>query len=410
GAEIGEARVSGLNWSFDDNNVPQGVHRYSAIIRNSDATESAAADEYIVTVDGTAPRLPVIAVIAGDNVISETEAGQGIAVTGSAEPGSRVQVGLGDLVQTVVAASGGAYSAQFAPTQLPPPGMYTVTARAVDDFGNTSAVAQRSVVFEEPAVAVDQSIKIETAVDDVAAVVGELGSGGVTNDSRPALSGTLGEPLQEDDVVIVFRNGQSFGEAQVVGTNWTIQSARIADGIQNFTARVVAEDGTVRATTSEPFELTIDTAAPARPVFNSVEGNNVITEAEAADGVQLSGRGEAGATIEATWFGEQVSGLVDGDGTWDLVYDVLPAEAVAGAGVISVVQTDDAGNASTARARSVFLQLSDVLNNENDVNSLGVVQSQEDLAVDGGIGLTTDSQTNMLLDDLFAGANGVGTL
>jgi len=78
---------------------------------------------------------------------------------------------------------------------------------------------------------------------------------------------------------------------------------------------------------------------------------------EVLDGVQLTGRGEVGATITATWLGSQVSGTVAADGSWALEFDELPDDVLYGANVISAVQTDAAGNQSVSRDRPIWLEV-----------------------------------------------------
>ena len=159
------------------------------------------------------------------------------------------------------------------------------------------------------------------------------------------------------------------------------------------------------ATTAQTWTVTIDTTAPLVPVFEPVEGDSVVDEDEAADGVQLEGSGEAGATVQATWLGEQVTGLVDDDGSWNLSFDSLPDDVEYGQNSITVVQVDEAGNESAARVRNIWLELPDLIG--NDENLFAADSSEETLsaatATDNGV--QDDGGAGSVLDDLNNGLN-----
>ncbi|HCA5017006.1 TPA: Ig-like domain-containing protein, partial [Acinetobacter baumannii] len=123
---------------------------------------SSVNDTQTYTVDTTAPDAPVI------NPVNGTD-----PITGTAEPGSTVTVTYPDgITATVVAGTDGSWS-------VPNPGNLvdgdTVTATATDPAGNTSLPGTGTVSADITAPVV--------ALDDV-----------LTNDSTPALTGTVNDP------------------------------------------------------------------------------------------------------------------------------------------------------------------------------------------------------------------------
>ncbi|MCM1588220.1 Ig-like domain-containing protein, partial [Acinetobacter baumannii] len=123
---------------------------------------SSVNDTQTYTVDTTAPDAPVI------NPVNGTD-----PITGTAEPGSTVTVTYPDgTTATVVAGTDGSWSVSN-------PGNLvdgdTVTATATDPAGNTSLPGTGTVSADITAPVV--------ALDDV-----------LTNDSTPALTGTVNDP------------------------------------------------------------------------------------------------------------------------------------------------------------------------------------------------------------------------
>ena len=101
-------------------------------------------------------------------------------------------------------------------------------------------------------------------------------------------------------------------------------------------------------------EISIDTVAPAAPGVDAVAGDDVITAAEAAGDISVTGTGENGGTVEVFVGGvSQGSGIVSG-GVWSV--DIESPDA-SGALEIKAVQTDAAGNAGLEAARDVTVNL-----------------------------------------------------
>ncbi|MCP5960765.1 Ig-like domain-containing protein, partial [Klebsiella pneumoniae] len=150
-------------WTLADNTLPaltDGPHTIT--VTATDAAGNAGTDTAVVTIDTTAPNAPVL------DPINATD-----PVSGTAEAGSTVTVTYPDgTTATVVAGTDGTWS-------VPNPGNLvdgdTVTATATDPAGNTSLPGTGTVSADiTPPVVV---------LDDV-----------LTNDSTPALTGTVNDP------------------------------------------------------------------------------------------------------------------------------------------------------------------------------------------------------------------------
>ncbi|MGQ1667869.1 Ig-like domain-containing protein [Acinetobacter baumannii] len=156
----------------------------------TDAAGNVGNDTAVVTIDTVAPNAPVL------DPINATD-----PVSGQAEPGSTVTVTYPDgTTATVVAGTDGSWS-------VPNPGHLvdgdTVTATATDPAGNTSLPGTGTVSADITAPVV--------ALDDV-----------LTNDSTPALTGTVNDPTATVVVNVdgvdypAVNNGDGTGRLQTI--------------------------------------------------------------------------------------------------------------------------------------------------------------------------------------------------
>lgn len=372
GQEIGEAQVNGLQWRFTDSDVPAGQRTYGARIADGDGNQSPLTDDFVVTVDGTAPDAPVLAAVTGDDLVSTEEAAAGVAVTGTAEAGATVTAQWGQSTQSGQADSGGRFVLQFSPENLPAAGVRSLAVSATDSFGN---VSESTVV--DVRVSSGSGIAITGVVDDVAANTGQFDNGATLNDAFPTLIGVLDRPLLAGQSVQVFRNGVFVDTAEVDGLSWSFTDGRLADGSYSHVVRVISGDGTVAAISDQPFVFDVDVLAPFRPTIDAVDTRaNRVSDETAADGVQVSGEGEVGSTITVTWGDVSRSTQVDADGEWQLTYDVVPVEN--GRSTISAVSEDDAGNQSRVRTETVRSDVS-AEDDDDDAEGSSIVISSADL-------------------------------
>ncbi|MFG4301587.1 Ig-like domain-containing protein, partial [Acinetobacter baumannii] len=264
---------------------------------------SSVNDTHTYTVDTVAPNAPVL------DPINATD-----PVSGQAEPGSTVTVTYPDgTTATVVAGTDGSWS-------VPNPGNLvdgdTVTATATDPAGNTSLPGTGTVSADITAPVV--------ALDDV-----------LTNDSTPALTGTVNDPTA---TVVVNVDGVDYPAVNNGDGTWTLADntlPALADGPHTITVTATDAAGNVGNDTAV---VTIDTVAPV--VSFTDASTNDTTPA-------LTGTiDDPTATVVVTVDGVDYPALNNGDGTWTLADNTLPVLA-DGPHTVSVTATDVAGNVST---------------------------------------------------------------
>ncbi|MBG7267685.1 BapA prefix-like domain-containing protein [Pseudomonas aeruginosa] len=281
------------NWSFTPGSqLPDGTV-VNVVARDAAGNSSPATS---ITVDGVAPRAPVV------------EPSNGSELSGTAEPGSSVTLtdGNGNPIGQTTADANGNWS--FTPsTPLPDGTVVNVVAR--DAAGNSSPPASVTVDAVAPAT---------PTVDP---------SNGTT------LSGTA-EP--GSSVTLTDGNGNPIGQVTADGSgNWTFTpSTPLPNGT---VVNATATDPSGNA--SSPASVTVDAVAPATPVVNP------------SNGTTLSGTAEPGATVTLTDGNGNPIGQVtaDGSGNWSFT----PGTPLANGTVVNATASDPTGNTSAPASTTV---------------------------------------------------------
>ncbi|WP_065718277.1 Ig-like domain-containing protein, partial [Acinetobacter baumannii] len=286
---------------------------------------SSVNDTQTYTLDTTAPNAPVIDPVNGTDPI-----------TGTAEPGSTVTVTYPDgSTKTVVAGPDGTWT-------VPNPGLNDgdeVTAVATDPAGNTSG----------PATAVVDAVAPTVALDDV-----------LTNDSTPALTGTVNDPTA---TVVVNVDGVDYPAVNNGDGTWTLADntlPTLADGPHTITVTATDAAGNVGNDTAV---VTIDTVAPNAPVLDPINATDPV-----------SGQAEPGSTVTVTYPDGTTATVVAGpDGSWS-----VPNPGLNDGDTVTAITEDPAGNTSgpaTAVVDAVAptVALDDVLTNDSTPALTGTV-------------------------------------
>ncbi|EMB9825152.1 BapA prefix-like domain-containing protein, partial [Acinetobacter baumannii] len=292
---------------------------------------SSVNDTQTYTLDTTAPNAPVL------DPINATD-----PVSGTAEAGSTVTVTYPDgTTATVVAGTDGSWS-------VPNPGNLvdgdTVTATATDPAGNTSLPGTGTVSADITAPVV--------ALDDV-----------LTNDSTPALTGTVNDPTA---TVVVNVDGVDYPAVNNGDGTWTLADntlPTLADGPHTITVTATDAAGNVGNDTAV---VTIDTVAPNAPVLDPINATDPV-----------SGQAEPGSTVTVTYPDGTTATVVAGtDGSWSVPN---PGNLVDG-DTVTATATDPAGNTSlpgtgtvSADITAPVVALDDVLTNDSTPALTGTV-------------------------------------
>ncbi|PRV96524.1 BapA/Bap/LapF family large adhesin [Acinetobacter sp. AR_0276] len=328
-------------WTLADNTLPvltDGPH--TVTVTATDPAGNVGTGNAVVTVDTTAPSAPVLDPINATN-----------PVTGTAEPGSTVTVSFPDgTTATVVAGPDGKWT-------VPNPGDLTdgqtVTATATDPAGNPSLPGTGVVDAVAPTVAVTTAL---------------------TNDSTPALTGTVNDPTAK---VVVTVDGVDYPAVNNGDGTWTLADNTLpvlTDGPHTVTVTATDPAGNVGTTNAV---VTVDTTAP------TVGLSDVTTNDSTPE---LTGTvNDPTATVVVTVNGVNYTAVNNGNGSWTLADNTLPVLA-DGPHTVTVTATDPAGNVSTTSAvvtvDTAAANLLGPITVPDDLNADGIINASE-LGTDG---------------------------
>ena len=325
------------NWSIQTGVIGDGIHFLRATATDLAGNVSGPSFPFPITIDTAPPPAPIIEGVTDDTGTPDDgiTSDNTLEIFGTAEADATVQVFIDGLsIGSTTANFVGDWTFDHTGTVLPD-GSYEVTAQAVDAAGNVSPA---SAIFD---LTVNTSGPDAPIIDGVTVDSGVAGDG-VTNDNTPLISGSA----EAGATVDVFRGGGLLGTTTADGNgNWSFLSPALPEGTSPITAVATDAQGNP-SPESAPFDLTIDTAAPAVPVIVSIADDSGVP----GDGVTndndllVSGTAEAGATVQLLLGGDPLGSPVqaDGSGNWSVQTGILPD----GPHDLTATATDLAGNAS----------------------------------------------------------------
>lgn len=304
-----------------------------------------------VLLDVTAPTAPAgltlaavddTGVSASDRITSQ---GSGLTISGTAEPGSTVELFNGQTsLGTVVATTGG----QFALDVSLPEGVNAVTARAKDAAGNvsTASTALSIIVDTTPptAGALDLAANDDTgasSTDNVTSATSGLTISGTADaGSRVELFANNGQAQTSLGTVVAGTNGQ-----------FTLDVSLPNAGTYAITARATDAAGNI-GVASGPLNITIDTLAPVAPTgldlaaADDTGTSNTDNLTSQTNALTISGNAEAGTSVQL-FDGQALLGTTVANGNGQFTLDV---SLTAGVHAITARAMDTAGNLSPASA------------------------------------------------------------
>lgn len=354
--EFGPIETDGTGaWTFTPNPpMTEGPHTISAHAE-IDGQLSAESSVINLTVDVTPPAVATITSVTDDvgTVTGPVQNGGATDDTqptlrGTAAGSARVDIYNGDdLIGSATVNAQGNWV--FTPGTALQPGNYTFTAVAVDAAGNAAAESNTWTVTIDTATPAAPTL--DTVLDNVGTVTGELNNNDRTDDTLPALSGTAAT----GSVIIIYDNNVEIGRTTAVDGAWSFTpTTPLAEGSHSLTLTATNGAGNTSAP-SDPFVLVVDTVAPNRPVLTGVtddEGpvTGPLLNNQATNDTQptFSGTAEAGSTVTIFDNGVEVDTvLVPPSGNWTWT----PTDPLSeGPHAITLTTTDVAGNSSTATA------------------------------------------------------------
>lgn len=173
------------------------------------------------------------------------------------------------------------------------------------------------------------------------------------------------------------------------------------DGNHTVTVKVTDPDGT----THEPNgpSVAIDTTPPEIEVTDGTKSVDVTVNGEGrGEGVDISGKGEAGASIDVEIKGFTHSTTVGEDGTWTVTFTTEEIPAGEYETEVKITSTDKAGNSATVTDTLVIDTVAEVSLNGGFAGSDDLINMSE---VAGGITLNGTTQPGSTVMVNFNGTN-----
>lgn len=343
-------------WSvpnIDMGNFADSLTHTVTAIATSPGGAASSPETHTFSVDKTPPSLTITGRQNAETITPE-EAKQGVTFSGATEAGSTLKATWNGKPIDISNVRGlGLWTVKVPATEIPPaPANGTAKTALVvtstDKAGNTAETTLNVTIQGAPAVTRQTTVNGKVANDDVINAV---------EADRVEVSGTA-EPNSNIRV-------------QVPGTKVATSVRSGADGLWKATLDFTGEqDGpkTIEATASQPgststsvgtHTVTLARSLPAKPTNLQFDGHasKVITAAEAADGVTVTGDAAPGSKVQVQLGATTLPANVDAAGHFSAT---LPAPTVTPGGKqpysVTVTVADAAGNTPQSWAEQIEVQ------------------------------------------------------
>ena len=358
------------NWSvtFIATEIPVGEQDLTINASATDGNGNVSEASGEVRLDTWVRNFDITSQAGGaDGIVNAEEAALGMTVTGTTEPGASVSVTLGGFSREASVDAAGNWTATFLAGELPAGEQTaTLTASSTDIAGNT-AVETRSVIFDTDAGLLTispEAVETDDIVNEVEASDGVMITGTST-------------PFQMVDVMLdgVSKTVQtdSFGTWRA-----TYAAGEIRPG--EYEAQITAH--TVDAAGNELTRsdtVMVDTFVRNFAVSpNPVTADNIVNDAEQAQGVTLSGTTEPGATVTVVVAGVSRAANVDANGNWTASFSAFDLPDGTYTTTAQISTEDRAGNtATTSKTFQVDTEVVPLTSSNQPGGSDGVVSEAE---------------------------------
>ncbi|WP_421862468.1 Ig-like domain-containing protein [Parvibaculum sp.] len=230
GVSLGTVTADGAgNWHFLTGTLADGDHDFTVVATAPGGYgESDPSAVFSVTVDTTAPAVPVITGFSDDTGYSSSDNqtfDNTLTFTGTADANVTINIFRGGgLIATTTADGNGDWSVT---TGTIADGYASYEARAVDAAGNISLPSNPMTIGIDtvaPAAPVITGFSPDSGTQD----------DGITTNNFIAVQGTAQGGTR---TVVIFDNGVEVGEATVSGTSWVFYTESLSEGAHEFTRR-----------------------------------------------------------------------------------------------------------------------------------------------------------------------------
>ncbi|WP_455846455.1 Ig-like domain-containing protein, partial [Pantoea agglomerans] len=344
--------------------LTDGEHKFELVERDKDGHESGPTDGYVIIIDTEAPVRPGEGGSGGiEQIFDDVEPKMGpIAKGGWTNDDTPTLSGSkqtpGDIIiirdngkeigSAMVSADG---TWVFTPQQPLEDGKHSFDIIARDPAGNRSEPSDAWDIIIDTTIPTKpgdgNTPGIDDIIDDVGPVIGSIGRGDSTDDTKPMLEGSYQKP---GTIITIIDNGEVIGS--VVANEdgaWTFTpETDLSEGQHDFTIIIETPTGHV-SPESDPWPVIIDLTPPEAPVIvELIDDQGAVTGAirdgDTTDDAQpeIRGTAEANSTVIIYDNGREIGSVrADGEGNWTFI-PVPPL--LNGSHNISAKAQDAAGN------------------------------------------------------------------
>ena len=333
-----DATVTDGTWSatFDETVFPEGEYSQEVTVTATDAAGNSSSVTGTVVIDTVTSVTADTDSVGGDGTVNGSEAAGGVTLTGTAEPGSSVDVTLGGVTLPATVDDDGNWTVTYPASDLPQgETVLDVTAVSTDQAGNTATATG--------------SVAVDTLVSNFAFTSQAGGADSTINAEEAAQGLTVTGTTEPGATVTVTFAGFTRAASVAADGSWSVDYA--AGEIPSGTgAYQISASSTDRAGNTDTItqDVRIDTDAGSLTISAApVEGDDVVNAAEASDGVTLTGTSEPGQSVTVTMAGVSMNVITGPNGVWTANY--APGQIAAGTytAEITATITDSAGNTLT---------------------------------------------------------------
>jgi hypothetical protein len=285
---LGSASVSGTTWTYSDSRTLANAQAvsYTALVADVAGNQSAAGSAYTATVDTSAPTTTAavtainddVGIVQGTVISAGSTDDTSLSISGTLSAalavGETVRIYDGSNFLGTATVSDTTWSYSDTRTLIHAQSL-SYTARVADAPGNQSAAGSAYTVSVDTTP--PTTLAAVTAIsDNVGIVQGNVASGGNTDDTSLAISGTLTTALGAGETVRIYDGTSFLGSATVSGTTWSYSDSRSLAHSQSvsYTARVADAAGNQSAAGST-YSASVDISAPTTTAAVTAISDNI---------------------------------------------------------------------------------------------------------------------------------------
>jgi len=313
---------------------------YSAVVTvTGDGYGPVTLDGPAYVIDMTAPNLTVSGGTQSTGHIENlVDIQDGVTINGQGEAGATIRVEIGSETQTTTVGVNGSWSVNFSSSQVAT-GEYSVATviTAIDTAGNETILTETLV--------------IDTVANPLAfnAIGSSIGGHDLLTAADIGGAVTVTGSSVAGAVVTVTLAGASQQVTTLANGSWSVTypGGSFAAGEYDSVLTATTVDAAGNSSSSS-HTVRIDTATNVSFSLDSLTADNVINDAEAQNGVTLTGSAAADtANITVEWNGTTLQATVL-NGQWEAHFPGSAVTTTSGTSFATVTTTDLAGNSASA--------------------------------------------------------------